>query len=422
MVSENGWIEYSLEEVTENFDSVRVPVKKADRRSGPYPYYGASGIVDHVDNYIFDGEFLLVAEDGENLRTRKTPIAFIATGRFWVNNHAHIVRGNHLANTRFLAYALDRTNISGYLSGTTMPKLTQGNLNRVRLSLPPRPIQEAIVTLAKALDDKIELNRRMNETLEAMARAIFKSWFVDFDPVRAKLDGRQPPGMDADTAAIFPDHFEHTELGLAPKGWTIRPVGEVVEAVGGGTPSTKESLFWDAGMHHWATPKDLSNLDAPILLDTNRKVTDAGLKKISSGLLPKGTLLLSSRAPVGYLAIAEVPIAVNQGFIAMKCDGDVSNYFMLNWCRENIDEIERRASGTTFQEISKRNFRPIPMIVPPSQLVGAFNGAVSSTYSRIASNLRESETLAATRDTLVPKLLSGEIRVRDAESTAGAVT
>ncbi|MFQ5732838.1 MAG: restriction endonuclease subunit S, partial [Planctomycetaceae bacterium] len=272
-------------------------------------------------------------------------------------------------------------------NGSAQPNLSAKMLSGYPIHLPPLAEQKAIVRILGALDDKIELNRRMNETLEAMARAIFKSWFVDFDPVRAKLDGRQPPGMDADTAALFPDHFVHTDLGLAPKGWTIRPVGEVIEAVGGGTPSTKEPTFWDFGKHHWATPKDLSNLNTPILLDTNRKLTDAGLKKVSSGLLPKGTLLLSSRAPVGYLAISEVPVAVNQGFIAMKCNRNASNYFMLNWCRENMDEIERRASGTTFQEISKRSFRPIPMAVPPSQLVGSFDDAVGTMYQRIAVNL-----------------------------------
>lgn len=183
---EVDWSERMLGELTDNYDSVRVPVKQAERRPGPYPYYGASGIVDHIDDYLFDGEYLLVAEDGENLRTRNTPIAFLATGKFWVNNHARIVRGNRLANTRYLMYALSNLNISGYLTGSTMPKLTQGNMNRIRILIPPLPEQRAIAHILGTLDDKIELNRRMNETLEAMARALYKSWFVDFDPVRAK--------------------------------------------------------------------------------------------------------------------------------------------------------------------------------------------------------------------------------------------
>ena len=135
-MANDGWGILPLRELTENFDSIRVPVKQADRKAGQYPYYGASGVVDHVDGYLFDGQYLLIAEDGENLRTRHTPIAFLAGGKFWVNNHAHIVRGNGRARTRFLSYALSRTDISGYLTGSTMPKLIQGNMNRIPTSSP----------------------------------------------------------------------------------------------------------------------------------------------------------------------------------------------------------------------------------------------------------------------------------------------
>ena len=133
------WEILPLGELIENFDGRRVPVKEMDRKPGPHPYYGASGVVDYVDDYLFDGDYLLIAEDGENLRTRQTPIAFMATGKFWVNNHAHIVRGNHRADTRFLGYVLSQTDISGYLTGSTMPKLTQGNLNRLPIVAPPLP-------------------------------------------------------------------------------------------------------------------------------------------------------------------------------------------------------------------------------------------------------------------------------------------
>jgi type I restriction enzyme S subunit len=271
--------------------------------------------------------------------------------------------------------------------------------------------QESIVSVMSALDDKIELNRRMNATLEAMARALFKSYFVDFDPVRAKLDGRKPEGMDKATAALFPDAFQESPIGPVPKGWTIQPVGEVVDCVGGGTPSTAEPKYWEGGTHHWTTPKDFSSLHAPVLLDTDRKLTDAGIAKISSGLLPAGTLLLSSRAPVGYLAIAAMPVAINQGFIALKCNDCASNFFMLNWCQTNMAEIESRATGTTFAEISKQNFRPICVVLPPKELVASFTSKVAPLYAQITANLLQSRTLATLRDTLLPKLLSGELSV-----------
>ena len=228
------WRMCTFGELTENADAIRIPIKQMERRPGPYPYYGASGVVDHVDGFLFEGEYLLIAEDGENLRTRTTPVAFLANGKFWVNNHAHIVRGNSNANTRFLQYALSALDISGYLTGSTMPKLTQGNMNRITLLAPPLPEQRAIAHVLGTLDDKIELNRRMNETLEAMARALFQSWFVDFEPVRAKMEGRwRPgeslPGLRAQHYHLFPDTLVPSSHGDIPEGWEVRTLGEVVE-------------------------------------------------------------------------------------------------------------------------------------------------------------------------------------------------
>jgi len=181
-----------------------------------------------------------------------------------------------------------------------MPNLNEGIIRSFTLIIPTHAEQRAIAHILGTLDDKIELNRRMNETLEAMARTLFKSWFVDFDPVRAKMEGRDPrlPNHIAD---LFPDRLEDSELGAIPAGWEIKTVGEFVTVVGGSTPSTKELTYWNEGTHCWATPKDLSALTVPVLLNTERRITDAGLAQISSGLLPAGTVLLSSRAPIGYL-------------------------------------------------------------------------------------------------------------------------
>src|SRR5581483_2226601 len=158
-----------LGELVECLDGPRRPVKEADRVPGPYPYYGASGIVDRVDGYLFDGPHLLIAEDGENLRTRKTPIAFMANGKFWVNNHAHVVVGNSEADTRFLAYAVESTDVSGYLTGSTQPKLTQQSLLRLPVVAPPIQEQRAIADVLGALDDKIESNRRLADLLQDLA-------------------------------------------------------------------------------------------------------------------------------------------------------------------------------------------------------------------------------------------------------------
>ena len=202
-------------------------------------------------------------------------------------------------------------------------------------------------------------------------------------------------------------------MGEIPKGWRVTSIGELAEVGGGGTPSTTNPGYWNEGIHHWVTPKDLSGLSVPVLLDTERRITDAGLAKISSGLLPKGTVLLSSRAPIGYLAIAEIPVAINQGFIAMRAKPGISNLFLWLWASVAHDEIVSRANGSTFLEISKANFRPIAVIVPSPVAMEAFDRHMRSVYERIVECERESRTLAALRDALLPKLLSGELRVGD---------
>jgi type I restriction enzyme S subunit len=166
---------------------------------------------------------------------------------------------------------------------------------------------------------------------------------------------------------------------------------------------------------HWATPKDLSTLSVPVLMDTERRITAKGLSQIGSGLLPVGSVLLSSRAPIGYLAVNLVPTAINQGFIGMVCERRLSNMFVWLWTKANMEVILQKANGSTFQEISKSNFRPIPVVVPGTAALGAFEASVRPLWDRLCANVREQEALAATRDLLLPRLMSGELRVKDAE-------
>jgi len=323
------------------------------------------------------------------------------------------------SDTRLIYYNLANNlpRLLSFCAGSVFPNLSRQDMNGFEVQWPDKDSRPAIAHILGTLDDKIELARRMNETLEAMARAIFKSWFMDFDPVRAKAEGRKPDGIDADTAALFPDSFEDSPIGKIPKRWKLAGIGEVVKVVGGSTPSTGESSFWD-GNFNFATPKDLASLSAPFLLNTERRITEEGLQKISSGLLPKGTVLLSSRAPIGYLAIAEIPVAVNQGFIGIICDKELPNFYILNWAQQNMDNIISNANGTTFLEISKKNFRPIKVLVPTHDILYVFIRLVKPVYEKIIKNLIESRTLAAIRNALLPRLLSGEVRIRDAEKMA----
>ena len=324
-----------------------------------------------------------------------------------------LTANSEIADSAFLYYVFSTDEQQDYIRQhaiqTGVPHTNLGILRSTPILLPSLSEQRAIAHILGTLDDKIELNRRMNETLEAMARALFKSWFVDFDPVRAKAEGRDP-GLPKPLADLFPDSFEDSELGEIPKGWKVGAIGELAEVGGGGTPSTTEQSYWNEGIHHWVTPKDLSGLSVPVLLDTERRITDAGLAKISSGLLPKGTVLLSSRAPIGYLAVAEIPVAINQGFIAMKAKPGISNLFLWLWASVAHDEIVSRANGSTFLEISKTNFRPILVVTPSADIMQKFDHLARPLYERIVECAREAHMLATLRDTLLPKLISGKLR------------
>jgi type I restriction enzyme S subunit len=336
----------------------------------------------------------------------------------------------------FIAYLLlgNKTRLLSIVdsAGHGTGRINSDTLLDLPVNVPPLSEQQAIACLLGSLDDKIELNRRMNRTLEEMARATFKSWFIDFAPVRAKAAIRREhpkwtdeqvsraacPKLNPKIARLFPDSFEDSELDEIPRGWRVKTIGDLAEIVGGSTPRTTEAAYWEGGTHAWATPKDLSKLSVPVLLETERRITDDGLAQISSGLLPVGTVLLSSRAPIGYLAIAEVPVAINQGFIAMKPRDGVSNLYLLFWARAAHEEIVSRANGSTFLEISKSSFRPIPIVAPPPEVFAAFERLAKPLFARLVSNEHEFRTLAALRDALLPKLISGELRVPDAERIA----
>ena len=161
--------EYRFDEVTINYDKRRVPLSGAQRekRQGKYRYYGAQGVIDHIDDFIFDGTYLLIAEDGENLKSKKQNIAQVVDGQFWVNNHAHIVQGNELCDTRYLCYLLNSMDLSGYITGSAQPKLCQSNLNAITLFLPTITVQKRIAEWLYLFDKKIAVNNEINDNLAA---------------------------------------------------------------------------------------------------------------------------------------------------------------------------------------------------------------------------------------------------------------
>lgn len=287
-------------------------------------------------------------------------------------------------------------------SGTTIPAIYQADLKKIKVPFPSLNIQSSIAEILSSLDDKIEINNKINQELESLAQLLFKRWFVEFEF----------PNENGEPYKSLGGEMVDSELGEIPKGWTVCKIDNILEVKGGTTPSTKEPQFWD-GEFNWTSPKDLSDLKFPLLLKTDKKITSLGLSKVSSGLLPKGTLLLSSRAPIGYLAITEIETAINQGYIAINCKNGYSNLFMLYWLKQNMDTVIARANGSTFLEISKSNFREILIVKPELEIHEKYITQVSLMFESLKCNLKENEKLITIRDLLLPKLISGELQINE---------
>lgn len=386
-----------LGEITTNFDRLRIPVRKRDRSPGPYPYYGASGVADYVSDYIFEGEYLLIAEDGENLRTRKTPIAFLATGRFWVNNHAHVVRGNEHASTRFLRYALRDCDLTPFLTGSTRPKLTQRDLNRILVPCPTVREQRRIASVLGSLDAKIALNSELNETIEQMAQALFASRF-----------------LEADGPA---DAVEH-EPGTGQRGSRVGRIADLAtlrtESV---TPAQSPELAWE----HFSIPA----------FDNGRwPATDLGTSiKSNKYAVPVDAVLVSKlnpRFPRIWMADPSRPSAAvcSTEFMPFVPRGKVPRTFLYDLFKSQPvhDAMLARVTGSTGsrQRVKPKDVAQIPIVIPPADAMARFDRLAGPMHQRRLKSIRESRTLAELRDTLLPKLISGEIRVPEAEAEVEA--
>ena len=365
--------------------------------TGRYQVFGTNGPIGSHDKPLCQHPTVVVGRKGANRGIHYSPEpCFVIDTAFYLKPKTNI-------DIRWAYYQLLTIDLNGMDSGSAIPSTSREAFYQLPVSVPPIHQQEEIACILGTLDDKIELNRCMSRTLEEIVQALFKSWFVDFDPVHAKSEGRDPQ-LPKPLADLFPDRFVDSELGLIPVGWSIRKFGDVVDVVGGTTPSTKVTEYW-GNTHCWATPKDLAALTAPVLLDTERKITDFGLNQIGSGLLPRGTLLLSCRAPIGYMAISEVEVAINQGFIAMLPTSEVPPLFLLNWCSSFHHTIVEYANGSTFLEISKRNLRRIDLVVPSERVLTVFIMRVRQLYDRMVSNAHETRNLSRMRNALLAQLI-----------------
>jgi type I restriction enzyme S subunit len=281
---------------------------------------------------------------------------------------------------------------------TLHPYLSLANQLRLQIDLPPLDEQRRIAAVLGALDDKIELNRKMNKTLEGMAQATFKSWFIDFD-------GH--------------DDLVDSEIGPVPKGWEVGPIDEITRVIGGGTPKRSEPRYW-GGSVPWFSVQDAPSLSEVFVLDTKEHITEAGLAGSSARIVPAGTSIISARGTVGKLAVAGQPMAFNQSCYGISPARGYTSEFVYFMLRSVVAHLQRSAHGSVFDTITRATFQTAMVVQPPVERTGVFATTVGPLLKRIAANGRESLTLTALRDTLLPKLISGELRVPEAEALVEA--
>ena len=267
-------------------------------------------------------------------------------------------------------------------------------LSEEEFTIPPLSIQRKIAEILGSLDDKIELNRRMNETLEQMAMALYKHWFVDFGPFQD-------------------EEFVESEIGNIPTCLGLTTIGKAVKVIGGGTPSTKVSEYWENGEINWFTPTDLTSSKTLFITKSTKRITEKGLNESSAKLFPAYSVMMTSRATIGVIAINREPASTNQGFIVLIPNEKFPTFYLYLWLKNNLGSIHSISNGSTFLEVNRSNFKELPII--ESDKVLEFNKLVEPIFSQIEALTIKSETLTQTRDFLLPRLLSGEIEVREAE-------
>ena len=361
---------YRFGEITVNFDKKRIPLSGAQRekRRGTYRYYGAQGVIDYIDDYIFDGTYLLIAEDGENLKSKKQNIAQIATGQFWVNNHAHIVQGNELCDTRFLCYLINSMDLSGYITGSAQPKLSQANLNAVDITIPEITAQRKIVDYLYTLDQKIDTNNRINDNLLQQAQALYGKF------------------------------FPYDVANELPAGWRVGTVGEIVEI------HDSKRIPLSGAQRAKMEKRIYPYYGAASLMDYVDEYIFDGIYLL---LGEDGTVVDDSGYPILQYVWGQFWVNNHAHILTGKLGFNVESLLLL-FKRTPVKSI---VTGAVQPKISQANLRSVQVVIPPQSELDAFNELIRPMFDQIRQNQDQNKALAAMRDALLPKLMSGEVDV-----------
>lgn len=366
---------------------------------------------------------------GDVVMTTEAPLGEIAQltdDRIALAQRLILLRGKPgvLDNT-YLKYLMMSADVQSQLcsraSGTTVVGIKQSELRKIILSLPPITEQIAIAGVLGALDDKIEQNRRTLRALERLARAIFRAWFVDFEPAKAKADGATSfPAMPQPIFDALPTIFIDSEIGSVPEGWGVKPLSSVCTLVSGGTPKRSDPSCW-GGDVPWYSVRDTPDDGEVWVIKTDERITQDGLTNSAARMVPKGCTIISARGTVGKLAMAGMDMAFNQSCYGLLPDDGISFSYLYLLMETSVGALQQRTHGSVFDTITRTTFDGLMVVSPQSDVVSAFEGVVAPFFNVMLATLLESAKLAEIRDYLLPKLLSGDVCVTGLMGIVGEV-
>lgn len=388
-----------LGDVTENLDYKRVPIAQKDRADLEklYPYYGAQGIVDYVDDYIFDGEYLLVAEDGENLRSRKNSIVTFAKGKFWVNNHAHILGEKAGTNLTYIYYLLKGLDLSGYITGSAQPKLTQENLSRLEIDIPDVQCQKDVATLLSTIDAKIDNNNAIAAELEGMAKDLYDYWFVQFD----FPDENGKPYKSSGGKMVWNDELKRE----IPEGWEVDRLGKVCDTLLGGTPDTENASYWNGDIP-WLNSGEVAT--SPVL-NAEKTITKEGLKNSATSFASAGAVVMSITRYIRP-SILGIDACFNQSVIAVIPNEQIHSTYLYLFMLSQVERYMRLRTGAQQPHINKETVDSTLITLPVDSVLNQFYDRVEPLFERQMIAMKEAKELESLRDFLLPMLMNGQVR------------
>ena len=344
---------------------------------GAFPVYGGNGLRGYTNHSNFKGNCAIIGRQGAfcgNVR--------YFSGEAYMTEHAVVACANESHNTRYLAYLLSRMNL-GRLSGqSAQPGLSVKTLAKQIVELPPLDVQNKVVAVLSSLDSKIALNEKINDNLQQQAYAYFLRLFVE----------------------------------NADPSWHIGTIADLGTVVGGGTPSKARPEYYTEDGIAWITPKDLSIDKSKFIAHGENDISELGYRNSSATMMPAGTVLFSSRAPIGYIAIAGNEVTTNQGFKSVVPHPEIGTPFVYYFLIHNLPLIESKASGSTFKEVSGSVMKSVEAVIPDGDTIAKFNNFCRPVFEMQEKLEQENRKLAAIRDSLLPRLMSGEIDVADIDA------